>query len=97
MGLTLTEVAKQLGHSIVYLRDVENGSRHPFADQALEKIADILGLDAVFLEILRAIDNGVVEIPINSKARNVALALLERKNNLSAEDSDRIVEILKKN
>ena len=94
LGMTLREVAEKIGHSVVYVRDVELGKRRPFNPDHFPRLAETLKTEISVLELLRARDLGMVEIPVRCAAGSTAELLLGRKDDLKAEESAMINDIL---
>jgi transcriptional regulator with XRE-family HTH domain len=67
-GKTLSDLAKLLGVSIVYVSDVERGNRRPLSNERILKAARFLHADAAPLIAAADRERGFIEYDI-SKAR----------------------------
>ena len=95
--LTLKDVAKVVGVSIVYLSDVETGRRPPFSDSTkLRKLAKALGIESADLREHASIDNKAVELGLDSnpKKSEFALQLARRWDSISDEELERFSAFL---
>ena len=52
-GISLTELAKQLGVTKVYVSDVERGRRAPFNLKRIRQVSEILDCDPLICTCLR--------------------------------------------
>lgn len=67
-GKTLSDVAKVLGVSVVYVSDVERGNRRPLNNDSIVKVAKFLNTDAAPLIKAADRERGIIEYDIR-KAR----------------------------
>lgn len=62
--MTLGNVAKLLGVSVVYVSDVERGNRKPFSNERILKVASFLNTDPAPLIAAADVEKGVIEYDI---------------------------------
>jgi transcriptional regulator with XRE-family HTH domain len=96
-GMTLTELARQLGVTKVYVSDVERGRRAPFSRTRLEDVAAILGINPELLYVLSVRSRGHVVLPtddISDDQNRLAAMLSYRWLELSNDDVNRLIGAL---
>ena len=72
---TLSDFAKLLGVSVVYVSDVERGNRKPFSNERIFKVAKFVNTDPAPLIAAAAAERGAFEYDINN-ARPLEAAVL---------------------
>ena len=65
-GQTLSDVAKLLGVSVVYVSDVERGNRRALSSDRIVKVAKFLKVDAKPLIEAADIERGIIEYNITN-------------------------------
>jgi transcriptional regulator with XRE-family HTH domain len=103
-GLTLVDVADEMGWSIVYLSDIERSRRNPPSPRDIEKLLRIIGsIDMLPVMLRLAVEERKsIEIPIDRSSdvevndMLVALARQVGEGALDREVAKKIQELLKK-
>jgi len=102
-GLTLSAVAKAIGVSLVYYRDVELGKRRAFSTVSVnfDKLGKLLDIDGQKLHLAAAAERGQLEFDFQSAGREerifavlVAQSLANKR--MTKATRRRIVRILEK-
>ena len=73
--MTLGDVAKMLGVSVVYVSDVERGNRRPFSNERILKIAEFLDTDPAPLIAAAVSERGSIEYDF-TKANRLEAAVV---------------------
>ena len=97
VGMTLTELARQLGVTKVYVSDVERGRRAPFSRTRLEQVAEILKIDPERLYVLSVRSRGHVNLSTDGVSDNknrLAAMLSYRWRELNNDDVSRLIGAL---
>lgn len=97
VGMTLTELARQMGVTKVYVSDVERGRRAPFSRTRLECVAEILNIDPEVLYVLSVRSRGHVNLPtegVSDNQNRLAAILSYRWRELDNDDVNRLIGAL---
>ena len=97
VGMTISEVARRLGVTKVYVSDVELGRRAPFTRERIDQIAEILDADPLELYVLAVRSRGHVKFhteEITLKQNRLAAVLSYRWSELSDDDVTRLMGAL---
>lgn len=96
---TISELAKLLDVSVVYISDVERGKRNPFDEDKINKISSFLKIDATDLLNQAAMDKKTVELSLEDKNNihsKTALALARKWDSITEDELNEIFNILTK-
>jgi transcriptional regulator with XRE-family HTH domain len=97
-GLSLANLAAQLGVTKVYVSDVERGLRKPFTQQRIREVAKVLDLDPEELSRLAARSREYVTLPTDGccKAKvQLAGTLGHVWPSMTAEHAERVQEAIR--
>ena len=96
-GISLTELAKQLGVTKVYVSDVERGRRAPFNLMRIRQVSEILGCDPFDLYVLAVRSRGHVTLPtadISEEQSRLAAVLSYHWNSFNNDDVSKLIGAL---
>ncbi len=96
-GISLTQMAKKMGWSAVYQRDVELGRRHPPNMTRLKDYARHLGVDPSELIRLKTIEKKFIKLEIDPESKvqlHTATAIVSRWDILTDEQLKEIERIV---
>ena len=96
-GISLTELAKQLGVTKVYVSDVERGRRAPFNLMRIRQVSEILGCDPFDLYVLAVRSRGHVTLPtadISEEQSRLAAVLSYNWGGLNNDDVSKLIGAL---
>ena len=96
-GISLTNLAKGLGVTKVYVSDVERGRRAPFNLIRIRQVSEILGCDPFRLYVLAVRSRGHVTLPtadVSEKQSRFAAELSYRWGDFSNDELSRLIGVL---
>lgn len=95
--ISMSDVAKEMGVSVVYYSDIERGRRNPPTGDKLHKIAKILRMDNEEVEAWANKERGRVELELKAKdgpITEAALMLAKRWDDITDQEASGIMKIL---
>ena len=96
-GISLTNLAKGLGVTKVYVSDVERGRRAPFNLIRIRQVSEILGCDPFHLYVLAVRSRGHVTLPtsdVSEEQSRFAAELSYRWGDFSNDELSRLIGVL---
>lgn len=96
-GISLTNLAKGLGVTKVYVSDVERGRRAPFSLKRIRQVSEILGCDTFDLYVLAVHTRGHVTLPtseVSKEQGRLAAEISYRWCDFSKDELSRLIGVL---
>ncbi len=96
-GISITDLAKHLGVTKVYVSDVERGRRAPFSLVRIRQVCDILDCDPFELYLLAVRSRGHVVLPtadISDEQSRLAAVLSYRWSDFNNDDVSKMIGAL---